>query len=239
MTLSGVLRHDRWVLPGGLALGVLAAAVYTAAGSGIGMAAAPVWTLGYAALVFVMWWIMMIAMMTPSAAPVILLFAALKRDAGGITGLFLSGYLLIWGGFSLAATALQWGLNRLHLLSPGMAIDGAVLAGTVLILAGFYQLTPLKDACLKQCRAPAQFLTERHRPGATGALRMGLEHGAYCLGCCWALMALLFVGGVMNLYWIVGIAGFVALEKLAPQGRTLTHILGGILVIAGLTTWLV
>ena len=196
------------------------------------------WSGGTAVLMFFMWWIMMVAMMLPSAAPMILLFAAVnrkQRSAGSPyvpTGIFAFGYLAVWGGFSLLATAAQWGLERSELLSSMMVGTSVVLGALLLIAAGGWQLTPLKQACLKHCRSPIQFLSQHWRKGRMGAFRMGVEHGAFCLGCCWFLMALLFYGGVMNLYWIVGLALFVLLEKVLPFG----HRLGGIAGV-GLLAW--
>jgi len=196
------------------------------------------WTAGTAVLMFFMWWIMMVAMMLPSAAPMILLFAAVNRKqrrAGSPytpTGIFAFGYLAVWGFFSLMAAAAQWGLERSELLSSMMVGTSVVLGALLLIAAGVWQLTPLKHACLKHCRSPIHFLSHHWRKGRLGAFRMGVEHGAFCLGCCWFLMALLFYGGVMNLYWIVGLALFVLLEKVLPGG----HRLGGVAGV-GLVAW--
>jgi predicted metal-binding membrane protein len=196
------------------------------------------WTVGTAVLMFFMWWIMMVAMMLPSAAPMILLFAAVnrkQRDKGSPyvpTGVFAFGYLAVWGFFSLLATAAQWGLERSALLSSMMVGTSVVLGALLLIAAGVWQLTPLKQACLRHCRSPIHFLSHHWRKGRLGAFRMGVEHGAFCLGCCWFLMALLFYGGVMNLYWIVGLALFVLLEKVLPGG----HRLGGVAGV-GLVAW--
>ena len=160
-----------------------------------------VWTPGYAALMFAMWWVMMVAMMLPSAAPMLLLFARIHRGerAGGRsyvpTGIFAAGYLVAWGGFSALATAAQWGLQQIDLLSPMMATSSRLLAAAILIGAGAWQLTPIKRICLRHCRSPLGFFATSWRRGALGAFRMGLDHGSYCLGCCWFLMALLFVGG--------------------------------------------
>jgi predicted metal-binding membrane protein len=178
-----------------------------------------------------MWWIMMVAMMLPSAAPMILLFATVsrrQREQGRSyvpTALFAATYIVVWGLFSLAAAALQ---SRLETASPP-----AWLSGALLLSAGLYQLTPLKDSCLRQCRSPLNFLMTRWRPGWRGALRMGVEHGAYCVGCCWLLMGLLFVGGVMNLWWVIGIALYVLLEKVVPAGTWLGRALGALLAVAG------
>ena len=196
------------------------------------------WTPNYAVLMVVMWWVMMMAMMLPSAAPMILIFALVNRKqrAKGAsfvpTVVFAAGYIVAWGGFSVLAASLQWGLEGAALLSSMMASTSALFGGILLITAGIYQLSPLKQACLKHCRGPIQFLTHHWRPGAFGAFRMGVEHGLYCLGCCWFLMGLLFVGGIMNLYWIVGLAVFVLLEKTIPAGHRLGSLTG-----VGLIAW--
>jgi predicted metal-binding membrane protein len=201
------------------------------------------WTFRYALLMFFMWWVMMIAMMLPSAAPMILLHARVERSAkaraGEVGGLaptvaFTFGYLLVWGLFSAIAAALQWAFERGGLLSPmTMNATSMLFAGVILLFAGAYQVTPIKQACLKHCRGPIQFLSRHWRPGAGGALRMGVHHGTYCLGCCWGLMAILFFGGVMNLYWIVGLALIVLLEKLVPLGPRFGTVIGGLLLIWG------
>ncbi len=184
------------------------------------------WTALDLSLLLLMWVVMMVGMMLPGATPMILLYAQVHRKAEtegrtlAPTGLFALGYLAVWGGFSVAATAAQWGLDRLALLSPRMVATSPVLGAGLLAAAGLYQLTPWKDACLRHCRAPAHFLANHWRAGRAGAFQMGVRHGAFCLGCCWVLMALLFVGGVMNLLWIAAIAFFVLLEKAAPWGRT-------------------
>jgi predicted metal-binding membrane protein len=208
--------------------------------SELAVAMAPVaWTPGYAALMFFMWWIMMMAMMLPSAAPMILLFAMInrkQRDKGAPyvpTGIFAAGYALVWGAFSLVAVFAQWGLERSGLLSSMMASTSVLLGAGLLIAAGLYQLTPLKHACLRHCRSPFAFVTQHWRPGDLGALRMGIEHGAFCAGCCWFLMALLFYGGIMNLYWIIGLALYVLLEKTIPAGHWLGRIAGVLLIAWG------
>jgi predicted metal-binding membrane protein len=190
-----------------------------------------------------MWWIMMIAMMLPSASPMILLFARVQRNqhAQGApvisTGIFLLGYLVTWGAFSVLAAGTQWGLERAGLLSAMMESTSGRFAGLLLLVAGAYQLTPLKQACLRRCRSPLQFIMHHWRAGTLGACRMGVEHGAFCLACCWVLMTLLFVGGVMNLYWIIGLALFVFLEKSLPAGHGFSALTGvGLLVWGG---WLV
>jgi predicted metal-binding membrane protein len=210
--------------------------------AGMAMPMPPRWTPAAFALTFAMWTVMMVGMMLPSAAPMILTFAALHRRKAEAAErsvpalLFASGYLLAWSGFSLFATALQWALDQLALLSPALAIS-AQLGGALVLLAGLYQLTPLKRACLRQCRSPFAFLFNRWRDGWNGALRMGIEHGAYCLGCCWLLMALLFVVGVMNLLWVAVIALFVFGEKLLRGGTWITWISG--VAMAGYGIWLV
>jgi predicted metal-binding membrane protein len=214
-----------------------------AAGSAMpGMAAMTAWTPGYAVLMFFMWWIMMIAMMLPSAAPTVLLYALVNRKAEArdtaprqpwSAAAFTSGYLAAWAGFSILAVTLQWTFERTGLLSPMMLnTTSRIMAGSILLLAGLYQFTPLKEACLRHCRGPIQFLSQTWRPGIGGAFAMGLHHGAYCLGCCWGLMAILFFGGIMNLYWIIGLALIVLIEKLAPAGLQFGKLLG-----LGLAAW--
>jgi predicted metal-binding membrane protein len=208
-------------------------------GDGMMMAMAPMaWTPGYAVLMFFMWWIMMVAMMLPSASPMILLFARFnrsQREKGAPyvpTAVFALGYLWIWAAFSVVAVTAQWSLERSGLLSSMMASTSVTLGAVLLIAAGLYQLTPLKYACLKHCRSPLFFISHHWRPGEWGALRMGLEHGAFCTGCCWFLMALLFYGGIMNLFWIIGLALFVLLEKVAPAGHWVGWVMG-----VGLIAW--
>jgi predicted metal-binding membrane protein len=195
-------------------------------------------------MMFAMWAVMMVGMMTPSAAPMILIHARVGRQAASegkpfaSTGWFAGGYLLVWSAFALAATVAQWGLESLALLTPMMASASAVLGGVVLVAAGLYQWTPLKDACLSQCQSPLAFIQRAggFKRDMAGALRLGLRHGAYCVGCCWALMALLFVGGVMNVLWIAAISIFVLLEKIVPAGRLVSRVAGAGFVTAGV--WL-
>ena len=203
-----------------------------------GEAMMPGWTFGRLALTFSMWWIMMVAMMLPSAAPTILLFARASAAQGQAPGLsiecFLSGYLLAWAGFSLLATLLQFALDAGGLLLPAlMAVHGKWALAGLLVLAGLYQLTPFKNACLSHCRNPAQFLSRHYRPGLGGALRMGLVHGAFCVGCCWPLMLLLFIGGVMNMVWILLLTLLVAGEKLLPFGQRLSIVMGALCILGG------
>jgi predicted metal-binding membrane protein len=249
--LEYLLRRDRWILLGGLAAVMLLAWIWLVSGAGMEMSAVEMtrmagmdgwlmqpaeWTPGYAALMVSMWWVMMVAMMLPSATPVLLLYLGIarKKAAGGApvvpAAVFAAGYLLAWGAFSLAAASLQWGLESLRLLSPMLATGNSWLGAGILVAAGLWQLTPLKTACLRHCRSPLAFLMHHWRDGRGGALRMGLEHGGYCLGCCWFLMALLFVGGVMNLYWIAGLAAFVLLEKTVPHGHWLGRAAGVALI---------
>lgn len=178
-----------------------------------------------------MWWTMMVAMMLPSAAPMVLLYARAAGTAPAgprpSTAMFLTGYLIAWGAFSLLAGSLQLLLERAELLAPmTLALHGHGPAGVLLVLAGIYQLSPLKTVCLRHCRNPAQFLASHYRPGRLGALRMGLSHGSYCIGCCWLLMLLLFAAGVMNLVWIALLTLMVAAEKLLPGGRYVSVALG-------------
>jgi len=213
------------------------------------MAQPPVWGPAIWALMIAMWWIMMIAMMSPSAAPTILLYARVHRhavaqgrtqDRLAPTGVFLAGYLLVWLAFSVAAAALYWLLERNAFVAGAtMGSQSRWLSAIVLIAAGVYQLSPLKNACLSHCRAPATFLSRHWRPGALGAVRAGALHGAFCVGCCWMLMALLFVGGVMNLAWIAALAVLVLVEKLFPVGQWVGRAAGVALIVWGMATLLV
>lgn len=196
-------------------------------------------TFGYA---FVMWAVMMVGMMTPSATPMILLYARVGRQAAlddkpfAATGFFAGGYLSAWVLFAALATLGQWLLEAALLLTPMLVSASRILSGIILISVGLFQWTPLKDACLRQCQAPLMFIQNHggFRRDAGGAYRLGLLHGLYCVGCCWALMALLFIGGVMNVLWIAAIAIFVLAEKVVPGGRMLSRIAGGLIVMAGL-----
>lgn len=196
------------------------------------------WTPGYAVLMFCMWWTMMIAMMLPSAAPLMLVFATVNRRQRATgrrhvaTAVFAFGYLAAWGGYSLAGVLLQWGFERSGTLSPMLVANNVLLVVFLLFAAGLYQLTPIKQACLRYCRSPLDFLNTRWRPGAVGALQMGFMQGAACVGCCWFLMALMFVGGLMNLYWVAGLALFALVEKTAPGGQLFGRAAGLGLLIA-------
>ena len=247
------LRRERVLVLAGLAFVVVVAWGWLLAGAGMmedmggmlmPMSSGP-WTAGHALLVVVMWVAMMAAMMLPSAAPMVLFHAAMvrRRGAGGATaaassGAFVLGYLAVWSAFSVVATALQCALERLALLSPMMQATSIVLAGAILVAAGAYQWTPLKRTCLQHCRSPLAFMMAHWRDGTAGAFAMGARHGAFCLGCCWLLMALLFIGGVMNLAWIAGIAVFVAVEKLVPAGHWVSRAAGALLVAWGVATWM-
>jgi predicted metal-binding membrane protein len=251
--MTYLLRRDRWLTIAGLALVLVIASAYVLHGAGMDVSALdmtrmardmempqPAWTLRYAGLMFAMWWLMMTAMMLPSATPVLLLVTALNRRASpgrrpyGATALFAAGYLVAWGGFSLAAVAAQAWLTANGSLSSMLHVGAGPLAAGMLLAAGLWQLTPLKRACLRHCRSPVRFLATHRRRGTLGALVVGAEHGAYCVGCCWLMMALLFVGGIMNLYWIAGLAGYALAEKLLPGGERVARIAGAILVAGGL-----
>ena len=258
--LERVIKRDRVIVIAGLATVSIASWLYILAGAGMDIGAmtlssgsgagsgtatgtvmdtAPAWPPSYFVLMLVMWWVMMVAMMLPGAAPMILLFAAVNRKsrAQGRTyvssSVFGAGYLLAWGGFSVAATTLQWKLEQMALLSPMMMTGSAFLGGALLIGAGIYQLTPLKQACLRHCRSPFDFITHHWRRGTFGAFRMGLEHGLFCLGCCWVLMVLLFYGGVMNLWWIAGLALYILIEKIIPVGLWVGRFAGLLLIVWG------
>jgi predicted metal-binding membrane protein len=206
------------------------------------------WSLARSAIVVAMWWTMMIAMMIPGAAPTILLYARVHGHAAGQaaprrglapTGAFVAGYLLIWLAFSAAAAGAQWLLERQGVLSTEtLSSNSRFLSAATLILAGLYQLSPLKQACLSHCRAPGSFLARHWRPGVAGAVRLGALHGAFCLGCCWMLMLLLFVGGVMNLVWIAALALLVVLEKIVGGGARTSFAAGLALIGWGTATLL-
>lgn len=266
-TLETLLRRDRAVVAASLFVIAAAAWVYLLwlathmgvpgprdagtdmtgmdmSGMDMGATMAPafqVWSPADFAFTFAMWAVMMVGMMTPSVAPMLLLYAGVGRKAQASgqpiasTMWFFSGYLLVWAAFSIAATGAQWLLGRLALLDPAMAADSRILGGLILIAAGLYQWTPIKGACLRQCQAPIAFLAGRggFRSAPLGALRFGIDHGAYCLGCCWALMALLFVGGVMNVLWIAGIAFLVLLEKVVPAGQLIARVSGALMAVVG------
>jgi len=260
-TLASVLRRDRLIVA--CALGVIAALAWAyvlwlaadmnmggmnmsgyrmvPAGVGIMAPAAAPWSAVEFALVFVMWAVMMVGMMAPSAAPMILMYAHVGRQAKiagkplAATGWFAAGYLLAWTGFSLAATLAQWALERKALLDARMASPNVWIGAVILIAAGIYQWTPLKSACLSHCQTPFRFLMTHggFRSNVRGCVYLGLLHGTYCVGCCWILMALLFVVGVMNVLWIALLALLVLLEKLTPWGRWIARIAGTACIAAG------
>ena len=259
--IERVVKRDRTIVLGALIAVVALSWVYVLAGAGMSVSAfemtrmsagkggmakmtPAVWDIGYAGVMFIMWWVMMIAMMLPSATPMVLLFAAMNRkqkQKGNpyvATAHFASAYLIVWAGFSVVAVALQWGLEALALLSPMLISASVVFGGGLLLGAGIYQLTPIKQACLRNCRSPLQFMMTRWRSGGDGAFRMGVEHGAYCVGCCWFLMGLLFFGGVMNLYWIIGLAVFVLMEKTIPAGHWFSYCVGVLLILCGIVVLL-
>jgi predicted metal-binding membrane protein len=263
--LEAVLRRERAVLAAGLAALVVLAWLYLWSGAGMGMSALDMTRTALfphreadmggemdltVPVVVLMWWVMMIAMMTPSAAPLVLLYTRVARHraagdpppgAAIAPAVFLAvGYLLVWLLFSVVAATVQGLLQPAGLVS-GMMLwsKTAALSASVLAAAGLYQLSPLKQACLRHCRGPAQFLVTHWRPGRIGALLLGMRHGAYCVGCCWLLMALLFVGGVMNLVWIVALALFVLVEKLAPSGATIGRWSGALLLVWAAATLMV
>ena len=254
--LEQALRRDRAVVIAAILIIAAIAWAYTVylsetgmgmgdgMGMGMSMAMADMrsWSAADFGLMFVMWAVMMVAMMAPSAAPMLLMFAALNRrrrdqDAPYVpTGIFLAGYVIVWTVFAAAATGGNWGLHQASLLSSMMGSStSGYLGGALLLAAGAFQWSPLKTACLKQCRTPMGFLITSWREGHRGALRMGLEHGAYCLGCCWALMLLLFVLGIMNLVWIAALAAFVLAEKVAPMSEWVSRGTG--VLLAGWGVW--
>ncbi len=256
MTLESALKHDRVIVTAaltGIAVVAWVYMVYEARAMeatgvcecmGLAMSGPDVkaWSTGQIFPLFLMWTEMMVAMMIPTAAPMILTFAMINRKRGEQrrpyvpTSLFLVGYLIIWTVFSLAAAVAQWALHGAALLSPMMASASPWFGGVLLIAAGIFQWTSWKQACLRHCRSPLQFLLADWREGRTGAMLMGIKHGAYCAGCCWLLMALLFVAGVMNVLWIAVITALVLAEKVAPHGWRWSQAAGVIFVLWGLWT---
>lgn len=194
------------------------------------------WSAASLSAIWLMWALMMAAMMLPSALPMILTFVTLSLRSGQRTraGSFVAAYLTVWFIFSAGATAAQWVLQAVDWVNPMIVSSSSLLTGLLLLIAGVYQFSRLKKVCLATCRTPLIFLLEEWRPGAYGGFVMGLRHGLFCVGCCWALMALLFVGGVMNLAWIAALSIVVAIEKLAPRGERLATALGVGLIFAGL-----
>ncbi|MBL8906354.1 MAG: DUF2182 domain-containing protein [Rhizobiales bacterium] len=189
-------------------------------------------------LLFVMWWTMMLAMMLPSAAPAILTFGAVSRRLDGTDAparmlAFAAGYALVWTGFALGAVALQMAADDILRLNPMFATTSRTAGGILLIAAGLYQLTPLKEACLRKCQLPLFAFARNWRPGVSGALRMGFDHGLFCVGCCAVLMAVLFYGGVMEPKWIAGLAAYILVEKLLPPRWQISRFTGLILCIWG------
>jgi len=204
----------------------------------MGMSVDRPWAAADVLYTFAMWTVMMVGMMAGTAAPVLFLFAAMqsgRRERGTRFAVltFGIGYITVWVGFSAMAAIAQWALHDAALLSPAMVASSSILSGGILIAAGAYQLTPLKGSCLRQCRTPLGFLVANWRDGTRGALAMGLRHGLHCLGCCWALMCVLFVVGVMNLAWVAALTVFVLIEKIGPGGLVVSRIAGAAMIVAG------
>jgi len=250
--MEAILKRDRWIILAALAATILLSwgyMVHEARGmiltgrsccAGMTMSGpdTSAWSPGTIVPLFLMWAEMMVAMMLPSATPMILAFAKVQRTRREqelpfvATGIFLTGYLVVWTAFSAVAAGLQWALHGWALLSPMMVGTSPVLGGALLIAAGVFQWTPLKKSCLGTCCAPKNFLMNGWRDGKWGAFMMGLKHGTFCAGCCWFLMLLLFVAGVMNVWWIAILTTLVLIEKIAPRGLLLGKIAG-----LGLVAW--
>ncbi len=250
MEIEALVRRDRAIAGAGVAaLALLAWAsvvglagrmpamdLAPATGAAMPMAMPEPWGGGQFALTFLMWAVMMVAMMLPAASPMIVTFATInrRRAPSGTppvpTAVFLAGYLVIWSAFSLVAAGAQWALQRAALLAPDTLRVVPWVGGALLLAAGIYQFTPLKRACLARCLSPVGFVLTEWRDGPRGAFVMGLRHGAFCVGCCWALMALLFVAGVMNLLWVAVLSGLVLAEKLVPTERLVSWTSGALLL---------
>lgn len=248
--MTHVLQRERVVVVVGLLAVIGLSWAYLLMGAGtmqnmggmlMPMSSGP-WSVEHALVMFVMWAVMMAAMMLPSAIPMILLYEAVtqrRMDRGERvpgSAAFTAGYFAVWMGFSLFAVASQFGLEAAALLSPMMEATSIGLSAVVLTGAGLYQWSPIKRACLEHCRSPLEFVMSHWQEGRSGAFVMGLQHGAYCLGCCWVLMLLLFVGGVMNLFWISALAAYILVEKLAPGGTWIRRISGIMLMVWGVCT---
>lgn len=250
-TISIILRKDRLLAVLVLAVICIVSWAYTALGIGMNMSAidmtgmpldmpmpAVEWNLLNSVVMFAMWWVMMVAMMLPSAAPMLLLYQRVvtrrkHQSALRDMSIFALGYLIVWGVFSLAATVLHAAGELGGWINGMMASASDEFNAMLLVMAGIWQLLPAKHRCLEACRAPVEFLSRIWRPGAAGALQMGILHGMFCVGCCWAMMLLLFVGGVMNLYWIGGLALFVLAEKTVPRWDVPGRLTGFALILVG------
>jgi len=249
-SLEALLRRDRALTLAGLGALAVLAWLYLVhldremrVHADMGMASVALWDVADAGLALAMWGVMMVAMMLPATAPMVLTFTTInrkRREAGGAphvaTGIFVTGYLVVWGAFSVLAVAAQWSLQAAALLNVSTLRVTPFVGAAVVAGAGVWQLTPLKYACLARCQSPLGFLMTEWRDGPRGTLVMGLRHGLFCLGCCWVLMALLFVGGVMNLAWIAALTAFVLVEKLAPAGRSVSRASG--IVLLAWAAWL-
>lgn len=252
MSVEAVFKRDRAVIGSGVVAASLIAWVYmyymaTDAGHTAHFAhpAHPhlhPWGLGDLALLFVMWTVMMVGMMLPTASRVILVFATTSRRQREArrpyapTAVFVGGYLAVWTAYSVLATVLQWGLHAAALLTPAMESASPVFGAAVLLVAGAFQWTRLKYSCLTHCRSPMSFLLSGWREGLSGAFLMGVRHGAYCVGCCWAIMALMFVTGVMSVFWAAVLTAFLLVEKIAPGGRHVGQAAGTLLM--GMGGWM-
>lgn len=248
MTSAQAYRRDRWAIIIGMAIISLLTWAYMVVMAAPGLVgrshhgAMPdlaAWDLNLLVMGAVMWSVMMIAMMLPTAAPMVLGFSRVlhrqqaEARAKGLTWVFVAGYLLAWVGFSLPVALAQWALYSLGLMSSAMGAATPLIGGAVLIGAGLFQCSRLKDACLAKCQSPLGFLLNEWRPGSQGALIMGLRHGLFCIGCCWLLMLLMFAGGVMNLFWMAAITVYVLAEKLLPSLRQHARFIGALLIVAG------
>ncbi|MCW3106577.1 MAG: metal-binding protein [Segetibacter sp.] len=248
--LEYILRRDRFIVITGLCIISILAWVYIIYlyrqmevmdmdALFFAMPMTPKWATTDFILMFLMWLVMMIAMMTPSVAPLILLFTKVNRQKREQQTPFVNtwylfiGYFVVWGGFSLIATILQWVLQQITWLNPDMIITNKILGSIILIAAGVFQFTPLKQTCLNFCKSPLQFIYSHWKDGKKGAVAMGIRNGTYCVGCCWVLMVLLFVSGVMNILWVALITLFVLIEKVTAKSKWISLTAGSVLIIYG------
>ena len=248
--LEYILRRDRFIVIAGLFIISILAWLYiiylyrqmevmNMDALFFAMPMTPEWTATDFIFMFLMWLVMMIAMMTPSVAPLILLFAKVNRQRKEQQSPFVNtfylftGYFVVWGGFSLIATLLQWLLQQLSWLNPDMIITNKILGAIILIAAGIFQFTAIKQTCLSYCKSPLDFIYKHWGEGKNGAIKMGFKNGAYCVGCCWVLMVLLFVSGVMNILWVALIALFVLIEKVSAKSKWISFVAGSLLIALG------
>jgi len=242
MILQGLKERDinSWLILMTLLILISASWYYMVFDMTMNMEPVAQWNSADITMLFIMWAVMMAGMMLPTVVPVVLLVDRVnhqrkqRHSPYTQTLYFILGYLIVWMFYSLLITFVQWWLHQLAMLSPMMVSANKFFSAGLLIIAGCYQWSPLKQRCLQVCRSPLSIITTQWQEGVSGALWMGIKHGQFCLGCCWFLMALLFVSGVMNLKWILMLTLLVMAEKIIPRGDVISKIIGGALVLLGI-----